>query len=578
MDNPFGKLILIQQGAPEQEFELGKPDISLGRALTNDIIISDARVSRSHARLEWGPAGCTLVDLGSSNGTSINGVRVPEKAVLAGGDVIGLGSSQLRFIPAGPQPVAAAAPEVTRLDMTMIDSEAMLDSIIDNEALPVAVNDNSIPRLVVITADGTWDVSLKDLERAVIGRADENEVVLDQTKVSRRHAEIIRRGSIFILRDLNSTNGTWKGDERVEEMILQNGDEFRIGTANIVYKSGFNEGELTMAEAPRLPPGAADAPVRRPVIFVPGMFGSQLWVGQERLWPNVKTLFTNPDILVPGNAPVEARGILDEVVIIPNLIKIDQYNRLGDYLVEELGYVRGVDFFEFAYDWRLDVRENARLLGLMVDSLSVKHPLTIIAHSMGTMVSRYYIERLGGKQRVDRAILMGGPHHGAVKALVSMLVAPDILPFGLLGEKLRKYTMVLPSAFQIIPTYPCAVDQNGNAINFIEDERWLDEKHLPLLRAGREFRRELGRHSSVPALSIFGYGMKTAMNVTVTRDPTGRILEATYLESKDGDSSIPQSSAVLEGSEIHPVQQYHGSLFVDNDVKMRLKLELTRSF
>jgi hypothetical protein len=37
-----------------------------------------------------------------------------------------------------------------------------------------------------------------------------------------------------------------------------------------------------------------------------------------------------------------------------------------------------------------------------------------------------------------------------------------------------------------------------------------------------------------------------------------------------------QSSAVLPGSEIHPVQQNHGTLYVDNDVKMRLKLELTR--
>ena len=39
---------------------------------------------------------------------------------------------------------------------------------------------------------------------------------------------------------------------------------------------------------------------------------------------------------------------------------------------------------------------------------------------------------------------------------------------------------------------------------------------------------------------------------------------------------IPDHSAILDGSEIHPVQQYHGSLFVDNDMKMRLKLELTR--
>jgi hypothetical protein len=44
------------------------------------------------------------------------------------------------------------------------------------------------------------------------------------------------------------------------------------------------------------------------------------------------------------------------VVIVPNLVKLEQYNRLGDYLVEDLGFERGVDLLEFAYDWRRDVR------------------------------------------------------------------------------------------------------------------------------------------------------------------------------------------------------------------------------
>lgn len=578
MENAYGKLILIQQGGPEQEFELGKPRVSLGRAVTNDIIITDARVSRSHARLECSPASCTLIDLGSSNGTQLNGARITERVVVKPGDVIGLGSSQLRFSPAGPPAPEDASPGATLLGMTIIDSQAVLDSVIDNEALPVSVNNNSIPRLVIITPERTWEVPLDRLEHAVIGRTDENQIVIEQPKVSRRHAEIVRKGNIFILRDLNSTNGVWKNDEPVDEMILQNGDEFRIGAANLVFKSGFEEGELTMAEGPRPPSGDAHAPPRRPVVFVPGMFGSQLWLGQERLWPNVKALFTNPDFLIPSSVPIEARGILDEVVIIPNLIKIDQYNRLGDYLVEELGYARGVDFFEFAYDWRRDVRIAARKLAEFIESLNLKLPATLIAHSMGTIISRYYIERLGGKSHVERAILMGGPHLGTVKSLVSMLVAPEILPFGLLGEKLRKYTLTLESGYQILPTYPCGFDQNGAEINFLEDETWLDEKYLPLLRAGREFRRELGSRLSIPSLSIFGYGMKTAMQVKVKRLSNGRVLDASYVETKDGDSTIPQKSAVLEGSEIHPVQQYHGSLFVDNDVKMRLKIDLTRSF
>jgi hypothetical protein len=59
-------------------------------------------------------------------------------------------------------------------------------------------------------------------------------------------------------------------------------------------------------------------------------------------------------------------------------------------------------------------------------------------------------------------------------------------------------------------------------------------------------------------------------------DGEGKFRNLVFHQEPLGDSSIPERSAVLEGSEIHPVQQYHGSLFVDNDVKMRLKLELMR--
>jgi hypothetical protein len=61
MENNYGKLILLSDGGPEQEYELGKARVTLGRANTNDIILSDDRMSRSHALLECTLAGCTLV-------------------------------------------------------------------------------------------------------------------------------------------------------------------------------------------------------------------------------------------------------------------------------------------------------------------------------------------------------------------------------------------------------------------------------------------------------------------------------------------------------------------------------------
>ena len=53
------------------------------------------------------------------------------------------------------------------------------------------------------------------------------------------------------------------------------------------------------------------------------------------MWPNVKNLFAHPEVYCfKEDPPLQARAIVSEVVIVPNLIKLEQYNRLGDYLQE----------------------------------------------------------------------------------------------------------------------------------------------------------------------------------------------------------------------------------------------------
>jgi pSer/pThr/pTyr-binding forkhead associated (FHA) protein len=555
----YGKLIVTQPGVPEREFELGKASVTLGRATTNDVTLSDVRVSRNHARLECGPAGCQIVDLGSSNGTRLNGLPV-DRATLHAGDVVNLGNTQVRY----------EASAIEEAGLTVFESEAELERAIEREILPMALGETGVARLVVFAGDRTWEIPLEDADLVTIGRTDESDVTLEQTKVSRQHAEVVRRGDAWVLRDLGSTNGTWLRGERVAEVLLEDGDAFRIGDAQIVFKAALRAEALTMAS------DAVMGGERRPVVFVPGMMGSELWLGSERVWPNVKTMLKNPDLLrYPSKVPLEPRAIVDEVVIVPNLIKLDQYNRMGDYLVEELGYERGKDFFEFPYDWRQDVRLSARQLGEKIESLPIRRPVMLIGHSLGTLVSRYYVERLGGSRHVDRLVLMGGPHTGATKGLTSLLIAPKVLPFGLMAEQSRQVLESYPSGYQIIPTYACGVDQHGQRVNFLEDESWLREERRPLLRAAREFRQELGMQSSVPTLSIFGYAIKTISGVSLHRT-NGVLSHFSYTSEPKGDSSVLETSAVLPGSEIHPVRQYHGALFVDNDVRMRLKLELAR--
>jgi pSer/pThr/pTyr-binding forkhead associated (FHA) protein len=564
MDVKYGKLTLLHPNGPEQEYMLAKANVSLGRANTNDIILNDVRISRGHARLECSEKGVSITDMGSSNGTRVNGVRI-ERASLNPGDTISLGSQQLKFQIGDPS---------EDLGMTMIDTQVQLDQTINQEFLPVKINETSNPSLVVFTGDKTWRIDLDDLDHATIGRDESCVVSIEAPNVSRQHAEVQRKGDAFVLQDLGSANGTVVRGKKIQQHILSDGDVFRVGPAQIIFKSGFKEQALTLVDEIQAPSTG-----RRTVVFLPGLMGSELWLGSERVWPDAKTLFTNPELYrYPSDLPLEPRSIVDEVVIVPNLIKMDQYNRLGDYLVEELNYRRDVDFFEFPYDWRQDVRISARQLGQLIESLPRSQPVVLIGHSLGTMVSRYYIERLGGHKHVERVILMGGPNKGAVKAVVSMLVAPQVLPFGIMGERMRQICLSFPSSYQILPDYPACTDQHGTKFNILEDDRWLDEQYKPLLKIGREFRNELELAATIPTVAVFGYGLETISEVSVVRDADGKIQDVDYLSENIGDASVLEQSAYLPGSEIHPVQQNHGSLFVDNDVKMRLKLELTRPF
>ncbi len=87
------RLVVRRGPQPNQVYDLKEDVVNLGRDITNNIVINDREVSRHHLRFMRGPEGYTIEDLGSTNGTFVNGKRVTGAAALKNGDMIGLGET-----------------------------------------------------------------------------------------------------------------------------------------------------------------------------------------------------------------------------------------------------------------------------------------------------------------------------------------------------------------------------------------------------------------------------------------------------------------------------------------------------
>jgi hypothetical protein len=124
--NDSFRLVVRRGPQPNQTYDLNKDIITVGRDITNDIVINDPEVSRHHMRFTRGAGGFTLEDLGSTNGTFVNGQRLTGAKPLSNGDMIGLGETVTlayelvrattassvgpEMVPTAPNPIARQQP------------------------------------------------------------------------------------------------------------------------------------------------------------------------------------------------------------------------------------------------------------------------------------------------------------------------------------------------------------------------------------------------------------------------------------------------------------------------------------
>ena len=103
----------------------------------------------------------------------------------------------------------------------------------------LSVNMGELPEgmgmLVVKRGPNAGSSFLLEAEVTRAGRHPDSEIFLDDVTVSRRHAEFVRQGPGYIVRDVGSLNGTYLNRERLDESPLVHGDEVQIGKFKLVF-------------------------------------------------------------------------------------------------------------------------------------------------------------------------------------------------------------------------------------------------------------------------------------------------------------------------------------------------------
>jgi pSer/pThr/pTyr-binding forkhead associated (FHA) protein len=137
-------------------------------------------------------------------------------------------------------PLEHAAGEDTTI--TLIPADTGLDT--PEEEVTVSIDDLPEGTGILLVRRGPNVGSRFVLEGEVTraGRHPDSDIFLDDITVSRRHAEFVRQGSGYVLRDTGSLNGTYVNRERIEETPLGNGDEVQIGKFKLVFVTAAGEG------------------------------------------------------------------------------------------------------------------------------------------------------------------------------------------------------------------------------------------------------------------------------------------------------------------------------------------------
>ncbi|MEX0803982.1 MAG: CHAT domain-containing protein [Candidatus Binatia bacterium] len=346
---------------------------------------------------------------------------------------------------------------------------------------------------------------------------------------------------------------------------------------------GFEEFSVRKSDAGVVSYQRAEAKPSPAVFILPGIMGSHLAVGTDRIW-------IDPMGLAFGGLSrlkIEAEGVRAEAPV----------SMAYEKLVQFLGHTHEV--VPFPYDWRLSLLVEAQRLAeaieLKLDETEPRnHPVCIIAHSMGGLLARAMIatqpetwQRMC-KHPDARLVMLGTPNGGSYIVPVVLIARESLvkqlalLDFTISEAEVLQILRFFPGLLEMMP----AVD---STVDFFSPDTWsrlraLDERrrrwNVPdaaLLEQARVFRNLIdNKPTIVPERMCYvaGWAPATPIGIVSTSDGDGNnrlVVQA----SPQGDGRVLWSTGQLPGVKTWYMRATHGDM-ADHEPDFTAILELVQ--
>ena len=275
------KLVIQDDEGKTTVVPLIRDEITIGRKEGNTIRLTERNVSRRHARIMRNNGEVHIEDLGSYNGIRVNNARIAERVSLRVSDQVQIGDYKLYLkaegveqvddartmpierveangeavtqphpngtptIPLGvPAPAAAsglAGPQLVgapnRTMVAIADTDPAGRPVATAAAVAALTQPVGYGRLVVLSSNFAGKEFELSRPQMIIGRTDENDIVINHRSISRNHAKLVREPETgrYTISDLQSSNGVRVNGQDYSKVELRRGDVVDLGHVRLRF-------------------------------------------------------------------------------------------------------------------------------------------------------------------------------------------------------------------------------------------------------------------------------------------------------------------------------------------------------